>query len=137
MKKTIVIGLLSIFSAYANAGEFRISCNTSVDCNNLVNDLVSDKFINRYPAKKWEIYVLSDSLQYTNTGVSGMALVAVRPRRADGLSVVPERRFFYHMKNPSINNPHEKNNFEREMIRAGVEYMMAECDSKPNCNIDK
>lgn len=136
MKKTIVIGLLSILTAYANAGEFRYSCSTNVDCNNLFTDLVSEKFMNRYPAKNWEIYVLSDSLQYTNAGASGVALVGVRRYRADGLFVVPKQRYARHQYSPSVSNSYEQNDFERQMIRNALEVMMADCDSKPNCNIN-
>ncbi|MDC7704031.1 hypothetical protein [Vogesella indigofera] len=137
MKKTIVIGLLSIFAAYANAGQYRFFCNVNVDCTDLFTDLVSDNFTNKYPAKNWEIYVLADTVQYTTDVVTGMAFAGVRPYRADGLSVVPGLRFNSHRYETATNNPYEKNKIEREVIRGAIEYMMSECERRPNCNINK
>jgi hypothetical protein len=140
-KKCAIIGLASLsFSAFA--GNFHaVGLGSGVDISGNISDLVSDKFIAKFPATKYSITVIYDFHTYTDGGGVGFAVAGVTPRNQDaskGWYYAPYHRYTStrRMTGQSINS-YKKNELTIEVIRQAVELLMAECDKSPTCDVLK
>lgn len=137
MKISLIAAALAVFSTAASAGNFTYYCDTEVSCKQLFNDLVTDKFIKKYPDTKWEIFVLTSMAHFSDSSASGSAIIGVRPLRKDDLNVLPTRMFHRNGYREHLESTYDFNAFEKNLIRSGITDMMAKCDNTPNCDISR
>lgn len=141
MKKFLscAIGTVSLFTAQlASAGEFSVACsykNTNLEeCASVVADIVTDKFIAKFPAKKFQIFVHSNVHSYTNGGYTAYAVTGVVPH---GSGQFPVDRY----SSTSTNGTDKKftnlelAKVELENFRAVVTNLMNECEISPTCDV--
>lgn len=143
MKKIITTLLLLAVSQIAAAGTFHYKATGSYlrtsDLDGKLSDLVTNKFTEKYPSKKWTIYVQTST---ANANSDGSALyfvsVGVGPRGLNGLQ--PADRTWEHISSdPKTVNASvkDKKPYIVELVRERVLSMMDECEKSPNCDIDK
>lgn len=126
------------------AGQFTTTCFSDLPtCSGLVNDLVTDKFTEAYPADAWEIVILAETHRYETGGAVSYAVVGVARRqpanaKGDSPSLVPEYRF----TSTTRSNDDSKQvtadaarTMTRDTIRSAVSDMMAACAEKPKCDL--
>lgn len=136
--KQIAALTLALVASYATAGEFRISCAYKNDnlqkCATVVADLVSDKFIKRFPATKFSIFVYSHISSFSNGGYSAHAVSGVIPGRSNEF---PKGRFSVNDSDTS-NKPfteEELAEIELKIFRKVVQNLMEQCEISPNCDV--
>lgn len=137
MKELLIVAALAVLSSAASAGNFSYYCDTEVSCNQLFNDLVTDKFIKKYPDGKWEIFVLTSMAHFSDGSASGTAIIGVRPLRKDDLNVLPTRKFYRNGYRENLENTYAFKEFEKNLIRNAITDMMAKCDDTPSCDISR
>lgn len=130
---------LSLFATQmASAGDFRVSCSYKSDniqrCANIVSDIVTKKFTDKYPSTKFEIFVHSNITGFTNGGYSAYAVAGVVPT---GSGQFPIRRF----SSTTINGTDKKFSAvdlartELETYRSAVQSLMDACEISADCNV--
>lgn len=141
--KTSSIGLVAaaymmVSGQNAVAGEFSVSCyfkNSNIaKCASVISDLVTDKFIARFPASKFQIFVFSDVHRYTNGGFAAYAVAGVIPR---GSNQFPLQHFSSSLVNRGDKkfDALELSKFELEVYRSATKGLMDECEISPNCDV--
>jgi hypothetical protein len=133
-----IIGLASV-AISASAGQFHtLGSGTGIDIADNIKDLVSEKFTAKYPASKYTIHVIYDFQVYTDGGGVGFSVAGVvpRPQKNDKWFYTPDLRFVSTRRvvGQSINS-YEKNDMTIQVIRSSIEFLMAECDKLPKCDI--
>lgn len=129
---------LSLVASYATAGEFKVSCSYKNDnlqgCATHIADLVSDKFIHRFPATKFAIFVHSDIGSFSNGGFSAYAVSGVIPGKS---SEFPKRRFSNYSSNTLEKRftAVELAELELKVFREAVRNLMEQCEISPNCDV--
>jgi len=95
IKSTLLVVFLGICFPVL-AGEFKCHAFGDSGCAHLINDVVTDKFIDKFPAKKYEIVVIYQFQIYSDGGGVGYAVAGVAPvlegQYANG-ALVPKVRF--------------------------------------------
>jgi len=129
---------LLVAAAGAQAGEFAVSCQYKNDnlqkCASVVSDLVTDKFVAKFPANRFQIFIYSNIMDFSNGGYSAYAVAGVIPK---GSGQFPIRRF----ANTSINGSDKRfsavdlANTELEVYRAAVKALMDQCEISPACDV--
>ena len=130
---------LSIFLAtHATAGEFFVSCSYSNDnlskCATVIRDLVTDKFTSKYPATRFEIFLHSDVMGFTDGGYSAFAIAGVAQR---GSTDFPIRRFTSVQINGTNNrfSAVELAEIELQVYRQAAKRLMDACEISPTCDV--
>lgn len=122
----------------AFAGDFSVSCSYKNDnlskCASVLSDVVTDKFISKFPADKFQIFVHSNVMGFSDGGYSAYAVSGVIPKNSDQF---PIRTF----SSTNINGNDKKfNQIElatQELItyRSAVKSLMEQCEISPNCDV--
>jgi|SRR5690606_20525601 len=122
----------------AHAGEFSVFCSYKNDnltkCASVISDIVTDKFIAKYPASKYQIFLYSNIHSFTNGGYSAYAISGVIPR---GSAMFPVRYY----SSTSINGGDkifgavQLAEFERDIYRTAAKSLMEACEISPNCDV--
>lgn len=133
-----LLAALLLFQPVSQAGEFSVACtykNKNLqECASVVADLVTDKFIARFPSSRYQIFVHSNIMSFTNGGFSAYAVSGVVPRNSGQFPVV---RF----SSTNINGSDKRfgavelSNYELETYRAAVKNLMEECEISPDCDV--
>lgn len=130
---------MSLASAQAAfAGEFSVSCSYTNDnlskCASNISDIVSDKFIAKFPATQFAIFVHSYASSFTNGGFSTYAVAGVIKKNSGQF---PNRTFSSVMVNSNDKEVGriELAKKELENYRSAVQYLMDACELSPNCDI--
>ncbi|QDZ29349.1 hypothetical protein [Noviherbaspirillum sp. UKPF54] len=131
-----VASLLATQIAYA--GDFNVACSYKNDnlqrCASVIADIVTDKFIAKFPATKYQIFVHSNIMSFTNGGYSAYAIAGVVPKNSGQF---PMNRF----ANTNINGTDKKfsavelANYELETYRSAVKSLMEQCEISPSCDV--
>lgn len=126
------------FGSSAMAGEFSTFCsytNSNLQkCADVIADLVTDKFIARYPAAQFQIFIHSNIHYYSSGGYSAYAMAGVIPKDS---AQFPVRLF----SNTNINGSDRKFTgpqlAEQELVtyRAAVRNLMERCEASPTCDV--
>lgn len=142
MKKTVLrnVGIaVSLLTAQvAFAGNFSVFCSYRNDnlqkCAEAIADIVTDKFVVKFPAAKFQIFVHSNVSSFTNGGFAAYAVAGVVP---NGSAQFPVKTY----SNTRINGADksftavELANEELSIFRAAVTNLMGQCEISPNCDI--
>lgn len=122
----------------AHAGDYSVYCSYKNEnlpkCASVIADIVTDKFVAKFPAKRFEIFVHSNVHRYTNGGYTAYAITGVIPmdsyqfplRRVSRTDVNTTTKVF------NVIDLAEK---ELNVIRGAAEDLMAQCEISPNCDI--
>lgn len=136
---TAAVVLASTLALPAMAGEFSVSCSFSNEnlrqCATVINDLVTDKFLAKYPASRFQIFVHSNIVGFTSGGYGAYAVAGVIPA---GSGRFPVHRF----SSTNINGSNTKFSqidlakTELSTYRAAVRNLMERCEISPTCDVD-
>ncbi|MFZ4550892.1 MAG: hypothetical protein ACOYNB_03620 [Aquabacterium sp.] len=122
----------------ASAGEFNVFCTYKNDniekCANVISDLVTDKYIAKYPANQYQIFVHSNIHNYTNGGYAAYALAGIIPR---GSATFPAKYFSSTRIDGSDKtfSSVQLAEVELETYRSAVKSLMDACEISPNCDV--
>ncbi len=139
--KNLVIGIFAsgilLALPQAEAGEFRVSCSYKFDsllrCADAVSDIVTEKYIAKFPAKKFTIFVHSNIHAYSNGGYVAYAVAGVVPTASDQF---PRKRFSTTtMERERRATQIELAEVEKENFREAVKQLMDNCEISPNCDV--
>jgi hypothetical protein len=141
--RTAVIAVLLATTPLAAAAmdhTYSAHCFSGIpSCAESINDLVTDRFIARFPSDKWRIVIFSDVHQYSDKSAVAVALAGVAPRTKgqDGRSATqfPVNRFVRTIKSDGAVGPMDMQNLERAVIRDAIEDLMAKCDLLSKCDV--
>lgn len=130
--------LASLSSASIIAGEFNVACsyrNSNLDhCADVISDLVTDKFIAHYPAKRFQIFVHSNIYKFTDGGFSSFAIAGVVPLNSGEFPIAR-----YSSTNANSSNEQfsglQLADFELKTYRQAVTTLMEECELSPTCDV--
>lgn len=142
LKTAILVSLACISVSSFAAGSFYCRAYGDAGCSEHLGDVVTDKFIARFPDSKYEIVVVSNYEPYSNGGGVGFAIAGVSPRSAKSeygnFGFMPARRFIATQRNTGkAIDPYQKTTFEVDLVRKAVQAMMEACDRDKNCDILK
>jgi hypothetical protein len=121
----------------AKAGEFRVACSYKFDtlsrCADAVSDIVTDKYLAKFPAKKFSIFVHSDIHSYSNGGYVAYAVAGVIPTSSDQF---PHKRFSATtLEKAKRADQIELAEVEKENFRDAVKQLMDSCEISPTFDI--
>lgn len=135
----LLLFMFLFVSSNAIAGEFRIHCFYDQGrCSALITDIVSDRFLARYPPDKWQIIVISEVHRFSNGGGTAFAVTGVSPFSSGSKSTsIPAYRF-----SSVVNVPGPRQLTSREsvdelegVVRRAVESMMTACETSRECRL--
>lgn len=137
-KMTATMLALTFFSGVTQAGEFSVFCtykNENIQkCANVISDIVSDKFVEKFSAAKYQIFLHSNIHSFTNGGYSSYAIAGVVQR---GSWDFPARYY----SNTNINGSDKVFSavqiaeIELASYRSAAKSLMDACEVSPNCDI--
>lgn len=122
----------------AVAAEFRVQCSYTNDnlraCASAVADIVTDKFTDKFPVARFEIFVHSHVTGFETGGFAAYAVAGVVPRASGQF---PANRFLYSMMNgaPRRFSQIDLAKSELEVYRAAVKNLMDRCEISPECDV--
>jgi hypothetical protein len=135
-KLVLITGM--VFSQGAAAGEFSVACSYTNEnvkgCANKIADLVTDKFVAKFPAAEYQIFVHSDIHNYTDGGYAAYAVAGVVPK---GLGQFPISKF----ASSNINGTNKMftriqlADQELKTFRKAVSNLMEQCEISPTCDV--
>lgn len=140
-KETIAIAIITgsslLTCMQVQAGEFNVSCSYKFDtlsrCGDVVSDIVTDKYLAKFPAKKFDIFVHSDIHSYSNGGYVAYAVAGVVPTATDQF---PHKRFSSTIISKEKRADQiELAEVEKENFRIAVKQLMDSCEISPTCDI--
>lgn len=137
LRNIFVTALIAMFSLPSMAGEFRVHCFGPVsNCATKVNDIVTDKFSQRFPATRYQIAVVAEFQPYSNGGGVGYAVAGISPVLKDNTTQFPINRFSATTRiiDRKI-SPYDVTKETEELLRRAVEQLMAACDRSPSCDV--
>ncbi|HEY8099531.1 MAG TPA: hypothetical protein VIF82_02165 [Burkholderiaceae bacterium] len=112
------------------------TCRANVECKGLFNELVTDKFLERFPPDKWEIFVYADTYAFGDGKATSQAVVGVVPVSTGKFVYFPNQTSSHIVTTPRLSNGYDKQDVERKTIRRAVEKLMASCNALKNCDLD-
>lgn len=137
MKRLLPLFFALLLPIFGHAGTFSYNCQTKVDCKGLFNDLISDKFTEKYNSSKWEIFIYADTFAFGNGSGATYAVAGVIPLKTkDKFSSFPNVTQSAIKTTDAMGNAYQKYEIERQIIRKAIEGLMAECENRPACNLD-
>lgn len=140
-KVNIVIPILLVSillaSSPTKAGEFSIDCSYKFDmlsrCAEVISDIVTDKYIAKFPSNKFSIFVHSDIHAYSNGGFVAYAVAGVVPIASYQF---PRKRY------ATTTMEREKRvgqlilaEVEKENFRDVVKQLMDDCEISTSCDV--
>lgn len=137
LKALLACTMLSAMSV-AIAGDYSTKTfgKRSLEGSELVQSIVTKKFTDHFPAKKWNIVIISSGYAASNGGGFGHATVGVSPAAKNPM--VPNRVFTSYTSigpGPKFLNPNEVADLEREAIRGAAKGMMMACEETAKCDV--
>ena len=119
---------------------FSAHCFSNVPkCSDSISDIVTEKFMARFPSDKWRIVIFSEAHHYSDGTAVAFSLAGVAPRTlaADGklFTQFPANRFTRSFKTDGSVSTREVHRLELQLLRSAVEDLMAECDRQPRCDV--
>lgn len=133
-----LLAVQAVLLPSAHAGEFSVFCTYSNQnlskCANAISDLVTDKFIAKFPPSKYQIFMHSNIHSYTNGGYAAYAIAGVIPK---GSAQFPVVRY----SNTDINGSDKKFGAialaekELDVYRAAAKSLMDACELSPTCDV--
>jgi hypothetical protein len=149
-KQTLLLSALLLFGsryAHASEGAFEVACySDSPDCTDMIDDLVTEKFVHHYPIKDYKIVIIAATHRYGagEKGAVSFATVGVSPKlpgisfqKTKPTSVVPLHRFIMTTRTDNTVSAVEAHDLERKVIRGAISEMMGQCTVDPSCNLMK
>jgi len=135
----VLSGVVSVLATQlVHAGEFSVSCSYKNDnlqkCASVISDVVTDKFVAKYPAARYQIFVHSYIFGFTDGGYSAYAVAGVIPRNSGQF---PLRTF----SSTSINGTSNKfgavdlAKYELDVYRSAAKSLMEQCEISANCDV--
>jgi hypothetical protein len=112
------------------------ACRANVECKGLFNDLVSQKFLARFPAEKWEIFVYADTYVFGDGKATSQAVVGVVPISNEKFAYFPNQTSSHIVTTPRLSSGYDKQDVERKTIRRAIEKLMASCNEQKNCDLE-
>jgi len=79
MKKILVLAVLLFASVSSYAGNFAFTCHADVSCKDLFPDMVTDKFMEKFPNDQWAIFVIGRMSPFSDGAGVSYAEVGVVP----------------------------------------------------------
>jgi hypothetical protein len=102
----------------------------------LFNDLLTEKFLKRFPSGQWEIFVYADTYVFGDGKATSQAVVGVVPIPKEKFGYFPNQTSSHIVTTPRLSSSYGKQDVERKTIRRAVEKLMASCDTVKNCDLD-
>lgn len=115
---------------------FASTCRANVECKGLFNDLLTEKFLKRFPADQWAIFVYADTYVFGDGKATSQAVVGVVPISKEKFAYFPNQTSSHIVTTPRLSSAYGKQDVERKTIRRAVEKLMASCDAVKNCDLD-
>ena len=122
----------------ACAGEFAVNCSYKNDnlknCASKVSDIITDKFIAKFPVTRFQIFVHSNVHSYTNGGFSAYAVAGVVPKNSGQF---PLNRFSSSNINGTdkIFSQIDLAKYELDTFRSAIKSLMDQCEVSPDCDV--
>lgn len=134
-----IVALLVLMAAKAaSAGNFSMACsytNANLQkCAAVVADLVTDKFVAKYPAAKFQIFAYSNVHKYTSGGYAAFAVAGVIPKDSGQFPLFKYSATRIDGTDKTYGQI-EIAAKELEAYRAAVKSLMDECEISPNCDV--
>jgi hypothetical protein len=132
-----IILFLAVFVCSASGyGEaVNSTCRANVECKGLFNDLLTDKFLLRFPSDKWEIFVYADTYVFGDGKATSQAVVGVIPISKENYAYFPNQTSSHIVTTPRLSNGYDKQDVERKTIRRAIEKLMVTCNELKNCDL--
>ena len=124
--------------ATACAGEFNSTCHFSSEalsaCGENFSDLVTDRFIERFPADRYELFIYSMAAPFDEGGMVAHAVAGVVPLDSHQF---PQLRFQSSRTgdNSVVYSAAELGQNELEVARNAVKQLMETCDETAACEV--
>lgn len=134
----LLIFLVAVFGCSINAYSETTSstCRANVECKGLFNELVTDKFLARFPPDKWEIFVYADTFVFGDGKATSQAVVGVVPISKEKFVYFPNQTSSHIVTTPRLGTGYDKQDVERKTIRRAVEKLMVSCNEQKNCDLE-
>ena len=133
-----LVFLLAVFGLIINAHAetFNSTCRANVECKGLFNDLLTDKFLLRFPSEQWQIFVYADTYVFGDGKATSQAVVGVVPASKEKFAYFPNQTSSHIVTTPRLSNGYDKDEVERKTIRRAIEKLMASCKEQKNCDLE-
>jgi hypothetical protein len=112
------------------------TCRANVECQGLFNDLVTQKFLARFPSDKWQIFVYADTYPFGDGKATSQAVVGVVPMSKERFIYFPNQTSSHIVTTPRLSSGYDKQDIERKTIRRAIEKLMASCNELKNCDLE-
>lgn len=138
MKCIVATAIFLLTAQASHSGEFSVTCSYTNDnigkCASVLTDLVTDKFIAKFPSTKYEIFVHSNMLSFSDGGFASYAVAGVVLRNSGQF---PLNRFSSTKINGTDKNFNAVDlaNYELQVYRSAVKSLMDQCEISPDCNV--
>jgi hypothetical protein len=136
--RPLLLAALLAVPAVARAGDFVTTCNFQSDalkdCGSNFADIVTDRFIERFPADRFEIFVFSNVTAFDEGGMIAYAAVGVVPL---GSHQFPQLRFLTSRAGAEDKRytAAELGENERDVARDAVQSLMDQCAKTEACAV--
>lgn len=134
--KRLFVAVALLASLNAGAGQFSITCtyqNEIDSCARLVSDLVTEKFVAKFPALRFSIFVHSNIHSYSNGGYAAYAVTGVIPK--DSNQFPANRYATTTFDREKRLDTLELSWIEKENFRDAVKVLMDKCEISPTCDV--
>ena len=126
----LIFTILSFASRPSFAAQYRchlyVIPNEATSCA-FMEDLVTDRFVAKYPAGKFEIVVLAGRSFFPRNNLSmAYATAGVAPLATKGMSYVPEKRYGNAVTDTRNLTLEQQQEMLRDAIRGAVSELVAE-----------
>jgi hypothetical protein len=111
-------------------------CHANVECKGLFNDLFTDKFVLKYPADKWEVFVHADTYELGDKRATSHAIAGMVPLSKEKFGYFPQHTSSHLSTTPRLSSAYDKQDVERKTIRRAIERLMKMCDETKDCALD-
>lgn len=130
----VIFAMLSLSSQPSIAAQFRchlfVIPNEIASCD-FMSELVTDSFVAKYPAAKFEIVVLAGRSYFPNNNLSmAYATAGVVPLAAKGMSYVPEKRYGNAVTDTRNLTSAQQQEMLRDAIRGAVSELVVEATKR-------
>ncbi|MGZ3239864.1 MAG: hypothetical protein ACXWIN_02560 [Burkholderiaceae bacterium] len=134
----LLILLVAVFGFSINAYSETTgsTCRANVECKGLFNELLTDKFLDRFPPDKWEIFVYADTYAFGDGKAISQAVVGVVPISKEKFVYFPNQTSSHIVTTPRLSKGYDQEDVERKTIRRAVEKLMASCNEQKNCDLE-
>lgn len=132
----ILLAAVFGFSIHAYGETPASTCRANVECKGLFNELVTDKFLARFPPDKWSIFVYADTYVFGDGKATSQAVVGVVPVSKEKFAYFPNQTSSHIVTTPRLSSGYDKQDVERKTIRRAVEKLMASCNELKNCDLE-